>query len=178
VIIRQFDDTTFENNATPSISRYFKKFPLISTYFQNMRFLIVICLTLSGMVAQAQLTPFYSPDNGKYGYKNGSGKIVVSAHYELAYPYTEGMAAVREAGKYGYLDETGKEVVAPRYDFTWRFIGGYATVKQGDKFGFIDKSGKEVVPPSYEEANNFHGGCCYKGMAHVKEHGKWKIITL
>ncbi len=130
------------------------------------------------MVAHAQLTPFFSSYNGKYGYKDGSGNIVVVPHYDLAYPFFDGRAAVREAGKYGYLDENGREVVTPKYNFTWRFIGGYATVKLGDKFGFIDKTGKEVVPPSYEDANNFHGGCCYKGMAHVKEKGKWKIITL
>ncbi len=40
------------------------------------------------------------------------------------------------------------------------------------KFGFIDKTGRQVVPPLYEEANNYHGGCCYKGMADVKENGK------
>jgi len=60
----------------------------------------------------------------------------------------------------------------------WHFIGGFATVKLGDKFGFIDKTGKEVAPLIYEEANNYHGNCYYKGMAHVKEKGKWKIIKL
>ena len=143
-----------------------------------MRILLIIYLLVTGMLAKAQLTPFYSTDFGKYGYKDGSGKIVVAPKFDLAYPFYEGMAAVREAGKYGYLNENGEELVAPKYDFTWRFIGGFATVKLGDKFGFIDKTGKEVVIPVYEDANNFHGGCCYKRMAHVKEQGKWKIITL
>ena len=51
-------------------------------------------------------------------------------------------------------------------------------MKLGDKVGFIDKTGKEVAPLIYEEANNYHGNCYYKGMAHVKEKGKWKIIKL
>jgi hypothetical protein len=102
----------------------------------------------------------------------------VAPRFDLAYPITEGMAAVRVDGKYGYLDAAGKVVVEPKYEFTWRFAGGYAAVKYNGKYGFIDKTGKEVVLPVYEDANNFHGNCCYKGMAHVKENGKWKIIKL
>jgi hypothetical protein len=96
----------------------------------------------------------------------------------LAYTFDEGLAAVRLNGKYGYVDESGREVVPPKYDNTWKFIGGFATVKLGDKYGFIDKTGKEVVPPKYENANNHHGTCCYKGQAHVKENGLWKIIKI
>jgi hypothetical protein len=143
-----------------------------------MKCAFMVFFILASHSALAQLTPFYSGEKNLYGYKDSTGKVVVSPSYELAYPFTEGMAAVRIAGKYGYLDESGKEIVTPKYDFTWRFIGGFATVKLDGKFGFIDKTGKEVIPPVFEEANNYHGGCCYKGMAHVKVQGKWKIITL
>jgi hypothetical protein len=140
--------------------------------------ILTICFILAGIAVQAQLIPFYSATNDKYGYKDGQGKIVVAPRYDLAYSFTEGMAAVRLAGKYGYLNESGKEVVSPKYDFTWHFIGGFATVMLSGKFGFIDKTGMEVTPLIYEEANNYHGNCCYKGMAHVKENGKWRLIKL
>ena len=143
-----------------------------------MKGLILIVVFFSSMEMKAQLTPFFSASNNKYGYKTREGKQVVAPKYDLAYGFTEGLAAVRLNGKYGYINETGKEVVAPKYDFTWKFIGGFAAVKLAGKTGFIDLSGKEVVAPIYEEANNYHGACCYKGMAHVKENGKWKIIAL
>ena len=143
-----------------------------------MRYQLILLLFFVGQMALAQLRPFLSGANNKYGYKDASGKEVVAPRYDLAYPFMEGRAAVRLAGKYGYLDESGKEIVAPKYDFTWHFIGGYAAVKSGKLYGFIDKTGKDVIPPKYEEANNFHGACCYKGMAHVKENGKWKIVKL
>ncbi|MEI7830827.1 MAG: WG repeat-containing protein [Prolixibacteraceae bacterium] len=142
------------------------------------KIILMICFILAGTAVQAQLKPFYSGSNDKYGFKDNQGKEIVAPSYDLAYSFTEGMATVRLDGKYGYLDESGKEVVSPKYDFTWHFIGGFAAVKLGDKFGFIDKKGKEVVPLIYEEANNYHGTCCYKGMAHVKENGKWKIIQI
>ncbi len=141
--------------------------------------LVILFLSLlAGSAAQAQLIPFYSDVAAKYGYKDRNGREVVAPVYDLAYPFTEGRAAVRIAGKYGYLDESGKEVVTPKYDFTWHYIGGFATVKLDDKFGFIDLKGEEMVVPKYDDANNFHGACCYKGMAHVKEKGKWRIIKL
>lgn len=140
--------------------------------------LLILIAVLGFFNARAQLAPFFSDAEGKYGYKDKEGKIVVSPKYELAYQFVEGRAAFRLAGKYGYINEEGTEVVGPKYDFTWHFIGGYATVKKGELYGFIDKSGRELVPPQYEDANNFHGACCYKGMAHVKEKGKWKIIKL
>ncbi|HWR99220.1 MAG TPA: WG repeat-containing protein [Prolixibacteraceae bacterium] len=143
-----------------------------------MRLLIILLFVLGNIQVDAQLIPFYSSVNEKYGYKDTAGVEVVAPRYDLAYPLTEGMAAVRVDGKYGYLDASGKEVVAPKYDFTWHFIGGYATVKYGDKYGFINKAGQEVIAPVYENANNFHGNCCYKGMAHVRENGAWKIIKL
>lgn len=139
---------------------------------------ILLFAILGSLAVQAQLIPFYSGANDKYGYKDEKGNEVVAPKYDLAYPFVEGMAAVRIDGKYGYLDASGREVVVPKYDFTWHFIGGYAAVKSGNLFGFIDKAGKEIVPPGYEDANNYHGSCCYKGMAHVKERGKWKMIKL
>lgn len=143
-----------------------------------MKKLLLLLGILISFAAQAQLTPFFSGDNNKYGYKDEKGTVKVSPRYDLAYPLVDGMAAVKSGGKYGYINAAGKEIVAPKYDFTWHFIGGCAAVKLGNQFGFIDKTGKEVIPPKYEEANNFHGECCYKGMGHVKENGKWKIIKL
>ncbi len=143
-----------------------------------MKQILIVFAILVSLATHAQLTPFYSESIGKYGYKDSTSKVIIAPIYDLAYPFVEGMAAVRVDGKYGYLDQSGKEIVSPKYDFTWHFIGGYATVKLGGYYGFIDKTGREIIPPKYQDANNFHGACCYKGMALMKESGKWKIIKL
>jgi hypothetical protein len=144
----------------------------------NKRLILLMLALIGADILEAQVVPFYSAANDRYGYKNEKGMVVTEPKYELAYPLEEGMAAVRMNGLYGYVDKFGREVVAPKYANTWKFIGGYAAVKLGDKYGFIDKEGKEVVLPIYEDAYNHHGTCCYKGMAHVKENGKWKIIQI
>lgn len=135
--------------------------------------LLVLCKTLS-----AQIAPFYSAEANKYGYKDAKGTVVVQPKYDLAYTFSDGMAAVSQNGRYGYINEKGKEIVAPKYNHTWKFIGGFAAVEQDGKYGFIDKTGKPVVPLIYENAYNYHGACCYKGLAHVKKDGKWRIIRI
>ena len=139
--------------------------------------LLLFTLLLCTML-KAQVVPYYSATNDKYGYKDDKGKVVVEPKYELAYPLNEGLAAVRLNGKYGFVDQKGKEIVPPQYDHTWKFIGGYAAVKLADKYGFIDHAGKLVVPLIYEDAYNYHGTCCYKNQAHVRQNGKWKMIKI
>ena len=143
-----------------------------------MKLSFLIILLSFSMILKAQVNPFYSATNDKYGYKDANGKVIITPKYDLAYSFDEGMAAVKLNGKYGYVNQTGKEIISPKYDNTWKFIGGFAAVKFGDKYGFIDKKGNEVVPAIYEDGNNYHGACCYKGLAHVKQNGKWKIIRI
>lgn len=143
-----------------------------------MRKYLLIIATISFLQLNAQVKPFYSAEKRLYGYSDGEGRVVVTPKYDLAYSFSEGLAAVRAGGKYGFVNEKGVEIVPPAYDFTWCFRGGYAAVMVDGKYGFINLAGKEVVHPMYEEANNYHGDCCYKGLAHVKENGKWKIIRL
>ena len=144
----------------------------------RLQIFILLFVLCSGTILKAQIVPFYSAASDKYGYKDEKGHVVIQPKYDLAYPLSEGMAAVRLNGKYGYVNQNGREVIPPKYDFTWKFIGGFAAVKLNDKYGFIDKKGKVVVPINYEDANNYHGTCCYKGDAFVRQNGKWKIIAI
>lgn len=144
----------------------------------RMKSLFGLFTLLIGITLQAQIVPIYSTINDKYGYIDEKGQVIVEPKYDLAYDLNEGMAAFRLNGKYGFIDQKGGEIIPPKYDQTWKFIGGYAAVKLDNKYGFIDKTGKEVIPLIYEDANNYHGTCCYKGAAHVKQNGKWKIIKM
>lgn len=143
-----------------------------------MKHLFILLIAFTTFPTYAGLTPYYSAGERKYGYKNDRGEVVIPPRYDLAYDFNEGMAAVCLDRLYGYIDERGHEVVAPQYDRTWKFIGGAAAVEKGGRYGFIDKSGKVLLPLVYDDAYNYHGTCCYKGKAHVKENGRWKIVPL
>ena len=143
-----------------------------------MKISLLVTLLFCILISKAQVVPFYSAVNDKYGYKNEKGEVVIAPKYDLAYNLDEGMAAVKLDGKYGYVNKSGEEIISPKYDNTWKFIGGFAAVKLENKIGFIDLTGKEVIPPIYDAGYNYHGACCYKGLAHVKQLGKWKVIKI
>ncbi len=136
-----------------------------------MRIKLTICLILFSWMAQAQLKPFYSTENDKYGYCDGSGKVIVSPKYDLAWSFNEGMSPMKAGGKYGYVNDQGVEVISPQFDGAWMFSDGLSVVKVGDKFGFIDKKGKLVVAAIYDRADNFHGD-----RANVCLNRKWSVM--
>lgn len=50
-----------------------------------MRLAVIISLLLNSRMIQSQVYPFYSAENDKYGYKDSSGKIVITPRYDLAW---------------------------------------------------------------------------------------------
>lgn len=136
-----------------------------------MRRLILLCLIFSGLIVSAQLKPFYSAQNDKYGYIDESGKVVVAPKYDFAWEFKEGMSPVKIGRLYGYVNEKGEEVISPKFMHAWMFSDGLSVVKTGDKFGYIDKTGKMVVPAIYDRADNFHDD-----RANVCLKGKWMVM--
>lgn len=88
--------------------------------------------------------------DGKYGYVNESGKIIIPISYQEAYPFSDGLALYRQNDKYGYLNKSGKVAIAPKYQDAWGFWEGRAKFEQNGKYGFIDTKGKVVIRPQYE----------------------------
>ena len=61
-----------------------------------------------------QNTIFVSEQNGKYGYVNAAGNIVVDYIYDEAKEQNEaGYAAVKQNGQWGVIDKSGKLVLEP-----------------------------------------------------------------
>ncbi len=102
--------------------------------------------------AQAQLEPY--EENGKYGYKDAEGKVIVKAIYDDAFKFSEGLAQVKLNEKYGLIDQNGKEITPIKYDEISDFKDGRARVKLNEKYGYIDKTGKEIIPLNYDEASS------------------------
>jgi hypothetical protein len=133
-------------------------------------------------------------NDGKVGYIDKSGELVVPFIYGWASCFSEGLGAVnigRDAalyfpfgGKWGYIDKTGQVVVPFVYDYAGKFINGFAMVgiglelykdklgpiPGGGKWGFIDKTGKEILPFIYEWVDYFKG--FQNGYAEVRLNNK------
>ena len=109
---------------------------------------------------------------GKYGYIDRSGQMVIPPQFASADPFSEGLAAVQldSAGnKGGYIDKSGKMVISGQeFSMARRFSGGLAAAQgKNDKYGYIDKTGKFVIPPQFYRAGDFSDG-----LAAVEPAGK------
>lgn len=94
-------------------------------------------------------------ENGLYGLKNDCGEVIISPQYREFYPFSCGLACVRNFQyKYAYINIIN-EAVVPFGKYIWvdpQFKGGYARVKTNDNkhWGIIDTTGRIAVIPNMD----------------------------
>ncbi|ECS1419287.1 WG repeat-containing protein, partial [Campylobacter coli] len=54
--------------------------------------------------------------NGKWGFIDKSGKIVIEPKFDSIWSFREGLVKVGLNGKYGLIDKSGKIVIEPKFD--------------------------------------------------------------
>ena len=110
--------------------------------------------------------------NGKWGYKNQKGAVVIQPTFDEAFQFAGGFACVEKNEKLGYIDTEGNVVIDFQFDCANSFSDGLACVTKDDKTGFIDYEGKYVFEPIYEKATPFKDG-----KAMIKQDGKWGVLS-
>lgn len=118
-----------------------------------------------------------------YGYVDKSGDYTIKPQFENAYPFSEGLAAVRTADKMGYVNKSGKLVITIDGMQPFRFgtfINGYAIVENdNDDFGMIDKTGKYVINPQFDvllpDGNDMYAFRTGNDWGWCDKFGKYKI---
>ena len=91
--------------------------------------------------------------DGKFGYIDTTGNLVIPAQFDTAGPFIEGLAAVKLGNQFGYIDKTGKYAINPQFDQAGNFHDGLAAVHTDDGWGFIDKTGTYVIKPHFQSVN-------------------------
>jgi WG containing repeat len=125
---------------------------------------------------------------GKYGYKDGRGSVVIAPEFQLARKFSaEGLAAVVDDKGWAYIDSRGRVVIRP---FVFEngpdyFSQGLARFVMEGKFGFFNKQGHTVIKPAFDFAGPFQNGaaavCSGCSLKSVGEHsrvvsGRWGFI--
>lgn len=83
--------------------------------------------------------------DGKWGFIDKSGNIVIPANYDSLYVgFNDGLAGVEIDGKWGMIDKTGKIVIPIQYDQPFSFYNDVAEVELNGETFSIDKQGNRL----------------------------------
>jgi WG containing repeat len=131
--------------------------------------------------------PLVVVENGKYGYIDHEGRVIIPPQFIWAEDFWRGLGTVYVCGRYlsidssgtllplriavegqlvpqrsenkvGFVDSSGHFKIAPSFDDALPFSDGLAAVRVAEKWGFINESGKEVIQPQFEDAFYFRQG--------------------
>ncbi len=90
--------------------------------------------------------------DGKFGYLNEKGDVVIDYDYKAAGNFADNdLAVVFDGKEYGYINKSGKEVISPEYDGAvsffndgFTYVRKYDAEKEEEKFIIINEKGKEI----------------------------------
>jgi hypothetical protein len=110
--------------------------------------------------------------NGKWGFVDNEGTVVVPCLYDWVEEFSEGFAGCSFNEKAGFIDGGGKVVIPFHYEHVESFLQGTAIVQKDKKYGIINKRGKEVIPFEYDEIADYS-----EGFAVVSINEKYGYIN-
>lgn len=88
---------------------------------------------------------------GRIGYIDRAGRVLVEPRFDRADEFSEGLAAVEIEGQWGYLDTQGRLAIPATYLRANKFSGGRAWVEKSDGTTIaINRKGEEIAPPPAE----------------------------
>lgn len=117
--------------------------------------------------------------NGKWGFINKAGDLVIEPLYNSFHEPREGLIGVFINKKCGFINQAGKWVIKPKYEYGCRFVDGLANVEINGKWGFINKSDEWVIKPIFTNSGGFHEGLASAEIngkvGFINKSGKWII---
>ena len=81
--------------------------------------------------------------DGKWGFIDLDGHMVIEPQYESAEGFNEGLAPVETLNGWGYITQDNRMVIADEFKGAHYFYKGYAPVKTGNSWSVIERNVKE-----------------------------------
>jgi len=110
---------------------------------------------------------------GKDGFIDPSGQIVIEPKYAKAYPFSDGLAAVQiqTDGDWGFIDTKGKLVIEAQFAMVGFFAEGLAAFRKEytSQWGYINKQGDVVIAARFDGADQFHKGIARVGFQPLSD---------
>jgi len=116
---------------------------------------------------------------GKWGFIDTKGDIVINAQFEAVGSFNDGYAIIIQNGKRGFINKEGKIVINPQFEHVTIFSEGKAAFFDGKQWGYIDTKGTYIINPQFDEATVFNGGLALvkqgKYYGYINKQGKFEI---
>lgn len=109
--------------------------------------------------------------NGKYGFINDKGEIVIAPKFEEAAEFKNGVSVFKKNNKFGLIDIKGNIILQPTYYKINQFENGKSIVSESYRFGLINNKGKLLIPIEFQNISEIKNGMLW---AEKKEEGKSK----
>lgn len=104
---------------------------------------------------------FQVMQDGKTGFRDLDGNIVIEPKFDNAEMFSEGLSTVQLGDKYGLIDEKGNYVLPlTAFEYLGSVHNGLASFRANDKYGFVNTKGQEVIKPQYDWVDGFSEGLC------------------
>ena len=142
--------------------------PLIQ-FAVGLIFLLAVQLCFAQPQYESQL--FRIEKDGKSGFIDRTGKVVIPPQFDSVSGFSEGLALAMRNGKKFFIDRNGKTAFEAKFDIVNNFSEGLAAVNIGQtriahiglidkpgRWGFIDKSGQLIIPMKFTHAESFSEG--------------------
>lgn len=95
---------------------------------KKLLLILLLVWSLSNLCFAQTETLFRIEQNGKVGYIDNTGKIIIKPQFDNGWEFSEGLAPVLIDEDWGYIDETGKIVIKPQFFEPGTFNEGIASV--------------------------------------------------
>lgn len=124
-------------------------------------------------------------EDGKWGYVNKKGEMVITPKYDSYSPFSDGLALVSKSEKDGnssvlVIDKNAEvkmELKLKKFELQSPFKNGLAVVedKDKDRIGFINLNGEfKKVPKKVRRINDYDNNV----FTYTDENGKWGVMGL
>jgi len=111
-------------------------------------------------------------DNGKYGYINTDGNIIINCNFDVARIFQNQMAIVKINDEWGVINKQGNFLFKGNFEFLIADGHTFRYKKKNGNWGWLNSNGNVIIQPNYEETAGFGD----KNITPVKSKGLWGYI--
>ncbi len=109
--------------------------------------------------------------DGKWGYIDAKGVMVIRPQWDDAGEFSEGLAAVRSGEAWGIVDAAGSVIAKPAFEKVGLASGGLVRVLEAGRWGYLDRKGAKAIAPAFDAAMDFS-----EERAAIMKGGKWGFV--